>query len=132
MKSGHYLVIEPDGSKRWEYIEHSTWQDQLHDIIGCDCVEQVHTIKHGLIMIIDESGRIKKPPKEHNHLASCFYLGFLWKRCSPYNIVGTVVFADLVPSGEFDREQTWGPCGAESLEWIAEITRGIPPCPKEG
>lgn len=131
MKTGHYLVLEPDRSVRWEYIRHETWMQQLHQIINCDFVEQVRTLEPGLLLIDDESGKIKDPPKERNPLASNFYLGWLRMRRSPWDIVGTVVFAQEVPSGNCYGEMTWGPLDDGMLAFVADMLGfDLPSVPK--
>lgn len=131
MKTGYYLVLEPDCSMHWELIEHENCLDRLYEIIGCDCVESVHTVEPDLLMIIDESGRIKNPPQSHNRAASNFYLGWLRMRCAPWDIVGTVVFAQLVPVGNCYGEMTWGPVDDDGLiEFVADmIGCELPPRP---
>lgn len=101
-----YLVFEPDGSMRWEEIDRARLLQGLHKIINCDCVEQVRTVINNLVLIVDESGRIKTPPKEHNDLASCLYLGWI---LGSDNIVGTAVLASL----EVDPESEYG-----ELDWF--------------
>ena len=131
MKSGHYLVVEPDRSVRWELVDHDGWLDRLYQIIGCDCVESVRTVDPGLLLIIDESGRLKDPPKQHNRGASNFYLGWLRMRQAPWDIVGTALFAAEVPAGNIYGEWTWGPVTDPLvLEFISDMLGvDLPPLP---
>lgn len=98
-----YLVIEPSGEVRWEEIRREALLDRLHEIIDCDCVEQVRTIIPDLVLIVDESGRVKTPPKEHNELCSWLYMGWI---VGVDDIVGTAVLATLKPVGPY-HELDW-------------------------
>lgn len=93
-----YLVISPSGELRWEEFERDHWFPQLYEVIGCNCVEMVHTIIPGICIIIDESGKIKYPSQPHNELASRLYLGYL----QGYgDIVGPAVVCALRPTGPY-------------------------------
>lgn len=46
---------------------------QLYDLIGCDCIENVY-LKNGYLMIVDESGWLKEDPVP-NFNASILYSG---------------------------------------------------------
>lgn len=70
-------------------------------MIGCSCVEQVYTRIRGIVILVDESGKVKYPPQKVNPLASKLYAG------APYGdmIHGpAVVFAmrPTPPIGERD------------------------------
>ena len=76
--------------------------DQIHAAIGCSCMEQVRTVIPGIVLLIDESGKIKDPPQRHNEIASRLYYGFL---IGKDDIVGPVIVAALRPTepyGELD------------------------------
>ena len=120
MKIEKYLVIDPDGSVRWEEIPREKMLERLHEIIDCDCVENVHTILPWLNLIVDESGRIKNPPKPHNETASLFYLGYI---LGSDDIVGTVVLAgiDLV-----DGESDWVPLQPYHVDKLREMGFEVP------
>ena len=108
-----YLKIDPDGTLSWiplcrkrrfnavyngaEGLDVS----DLYPVIGCSCVEQVYTRIRGVVILVDESGKIKRPPQPVNPLASKLYFG------APYGdmIHGpAVVFAmrPTPPIGEHD------------------------------
>lgn len=100
-----FHVIYPSGEIRLEEINRAYLLDRMHEIIGCDCLEQVRTIVPGLVMIVDESGKIKDPPQDHNELASLLYMGYLK---GPDDICGPAILASLQPSGPYD-EMDWFP-----------------------
>lgn len=124
MQKGKYLVMEPSGSMRWEEIDRARILGRLHEIIDCNCVEQVRTVIHNLVLIVDESGRIKTPPKEHNDLASCLYLGWI---LGSDNIVGTAVLASLEvdPESEYG-EMDWFPVNELHQQILKELSFSIP------
>ena len=72
----------------------------LYPVIGCSCIETV-AVGHGLVLLVDESGKIKDPPQPLNPFASRFYRGSMFGDF----IHGTVVFCNLamIPGDyEFD------------------------------
>ena len=108
-----YLKIDPDGTLSWiplcrkpRFIcvyhgEEALDINDLYPVIGCSCVEYVYTRIRGIVILVDESGKIKNPPQRVNPLASMLYAG------APYGdmIHGpAVVFAmrPAPPSGEYD------------------------------
>ena len=100
-----YSVIYPSGEIRLEEINRELMLDRMHEIIGCDCLEQVHTIVPGMVLIVDESGKIKDPPQQHNELASLLYMGYLK---GPDDICGPAILASLQPTGPLE-EMDWFP-----------------------
>lgn len=81
-----YLRIDPSGEISWINIDRVPYKwcdaegislDQIYAAIGCDCMEQVRTVIPGIVILVDESGKIKDPPQRHNELASRLYLGYL-------------------------------------------------------
>lgn len=91
--------------------------DKLHEIIGCSCVEQVRTIVKNVVMIVDESGKIKNPPQEHNALASTLYYGWI---AGMDNIVGPAVLAELRPVGPY-QELDWFPLRPINLVRLSSL-----------
>lgn len=108
-----YLKIDPDGTLSWIPLcrkprftcvyhgEQALDIADLYPVIGCSCVEQVYTRIRGVVIMVDESGKIKNPPQPVNPLASKLYAG------APYGdmIHGpAVVFAlrPTPPIGELD------------------------------
>lgn len=101
-----YLCLYPSGEVKWVEVERVPYHDldftglsldKLHQIIGCDCIEHVRTILPGIVMIIDESGRIKNPPQLHNELASWLYYGYIH---GGWDIVGPAVICAERPDGD--------------------------------
>ena len=109
--SEKYLRIDPSGEISWVDIDRVpyTWCDgeglslnQVRSHIGCKFIEQVFTVLPGVVLLVDETGRIMDPPQRHNELASRLYYGWL---CGHDNIVGPAILAALRPSeplGELD------------------------------
>lgn len=107
-----YLVIYPSGELRWVELSSGRHRlDQMHDIIGCSCVEQVRTMIPGICIVIDESGKIKMPPQPHNELASRLYYGY---KVGMANIVGPAVVCALRPTGPY-QELDWFPLDPSEL-----------------
>lgn len=117
-----YLVIQTDGKLRWEEIPRDYLLDRLHEIIGCSCVEQVRTIVTNIVMIVDESGRIKNPPQQHNALASTLYYGWI---TGMDDIVGPAVLAELRPVGPY-QELDWFPLRPINLVLLSSLGFEIP------
>lgn len=107
-----YLVIFPSGELRWVELSSGRRRlDQMDEIIGCDCVEQVRTVIPGICIVIDESGKIKSPPQPHNELASRLYYGY---HVGADNIVGPAVVCALRPTGPY-QELDWFPLDPAEL-----------------
>jgi len=103
--SEKYWVIVPCGDVNQVTIDRAQLLDRMHEVIGCDCLEQVRTIIPGLCMIVDESGKIKTPPQEFNPVASMLYWGWL-RGNDP--IVGPAILVSLQPVPPLD-EMDWFP-----------------------
>lgn len=95
-----YLRIDPSGEIAWVDIDRVpyTWTDgsgpslnQIYSYIGCTCIEQVRTVIPDVVILVDESGKLKDPPQALNILASRLYRGSLYG--DP--IVGPVIVAAL-------------------------------------
>ena len=106
-----YLRIDPSGEISWVEIDRVpySWCDaegmdlqQIYKHIGCSCMEQVRTVLPGIVLLVDESGRIKDPPQRHNEIASRLYYGWL---IGKDDIVGPALVCSLRPTepyGELD------------------------------
>ena len=107
-----YLKIDPSGEISWISIDRVPYKfdpsilgpsaDQIHAAIGCSCFEMVRTVLPGIVILVDESGKLKSPPQRHNELASRLYAGWLLGNddiCGP-----AIVFAlrRTEPYGEQD------------------------------
>lgn len=105
-KMERYLKIDPDGTLSWIPLcrkprfncvyhgEDALDVADLYPVIGCSCVEQVYTRIRGIVILVDESGRVKNPPQKVNPLASKLYAG------APYGdmIHGPAVVFSLRPT----------------------------------
>ena len=133
----HYLCVYPNGELRWIPLERVVRYDAFYDgeetillsdlypVIGCNCVEQVHTKIPGIVMMVDECGKIKDPPQVLNPLASRFYAG------TPFGdpIVGPAVFMALKrvePLMELDNYPL-SPAQVDLVE--AVLGKPLPPMP---
>lgn len=107
-----YLRIDPTGEISWINIDRVPYKfdpsilgpsaDQIYAAIGCSCFEMVRTVISGIVILVDESGKLKSPPQRHNELASRLYAGWL---LGHDDIVGpAIVFAErrTEPYGEHD------------------------------
>lgn len=109
-----YLRIDPSGELSWIELERLPRHDDvfccaeairisdLYPVLDCDFIEIVRTVLPGIVIVIDDAGKLLFPPKPHNDLASRLYAGWL---CGRDNIVGiAVVFAErpFEPLGELD------------------------------
>lgn len=72
--------------------------DDIRKIVGCEWLEQVHTTVPGVVMMIDETGKLLPRPKAHNELASRLYAG--WEPHRIDDIRGTAVLFALRPCNE--------------------------------
>ena len=103
--SEKYLRIDPSGAISWINIDRGPYEfdpsieglniDQIYAAIGCSCFEQVRTVIPGIVLLVDESGKMKTPPQRHNELASRFYLGYLR---GLDNIAGPAIVAAMRPT----------------------------------
>lgn len=109
-----YLCIDPSGELRWIHLERKPRYGPVYNgaeaislkdiypILDCTLCEQVHTCIRGVVLIIDECGRIKDPPKPHNEVASQLYNGWHY---AGVDIRGSAVVCALhpvPPDGELD------------------------------
>lgn len=101
-----YLRIDPSGEISWIDIDRVPYEwdpsldglnlHQIHAAIGCSCFEQVRTVLPGIVVLVDESGKLKSPPQRHNELASRLYRGWL---LGMDNIAGPAIVCALRPTG---------------------------------
>ena len=102
MKAKH-LLIHPSGEMEWVELDRERRYDDIYEgeyaydlnqidgLIGTDLFENVYSIIPGVVFLIDESGKLKSPPKQHNELASRLYGGYRFGD----NIVGNALFFRL-------------------------------------
>lgn len=112
-----YFVINPDGSIKSFVCEDKYRLDYFYKIIGCVCVEQVRTIFRDLVIVIDESGKVKDPPQPHNEIASRLYHGY---RIGIDNIVGPAILVMLHPVGPL-HELDWRPLTRDELGSVCKF-----------
>lgn len=109
-----YHVLWPDSRITLEEIPRDQMLDRMYEIIGCDCVEQVRTWLNGVCLIVDESGRIKDPPQQHNNPASFLYFGWIFGND---DIVGPAILVSLQRTGPLD-ELDWFPLTDEQSKTL--------------
>lgn len=133
----HYLCVYPNGELRWIPLERVVRYDDFYDgeeaillrdlypVIGCDCVEQVYTNISGVVMMVDESGKIKDPPQALNPLASRFYGG------TPFGdpIVGPAVFMALKRVEPLMELDCYPLCPVQECFVEAVLGKPLPPKP---
>lgn len=100
MKVDKHLVIYPSGEMKWVELHRARMFDDIYcgdyaydlndiyRVIGADFFEQVSLLLPGIVILIDECGKIKTPPQEHNELASRLYGGYQFGD----DIVGPAIF----------------------------------------
>lgn len=116
-----YLVVYPSGELRWVEIPETDRIHRMHEVIGCSCVEQVRTVFPDICLVIDESGKIKSPPQEHNELASSLYHGYL---VGADDIVGPAILVGLHRVGPY-HELDWCPLNEQQLSLLS-LVFGLP------
>lgn len=112
-----HLLISPSGEMSWidldrlpnygpVYNGYSALSfNQIYAVIGCSCVEQVRTVLPNIVLLIDESGKLKDPPQPHNELASRLYYGY---HVGMDDICGPAIVMRLRRSGPYC-EEDWAP-----------------------
>ena len=123
-----YLTVYPSGNIYWLDLERKPRfndvyngaaalnMDDVRKIIGCDWLEMVHTNIPGVVMMIDECGKIRQNPRLHNELASRLYGGYVPMPID--DIVGTAVFFALKPTDPLG-EMDLFPLSPEQLQLVA-------------
>lgn len=118
-----HLLFDPSGKISWILLDRkpnfgpvyngdlALDLNQIRDWIGCSCLEQVRTVLYDLVLVIDESGKIKDPPQQHNELASKLYAGY---HAGVDNIVGPAIVMALRRSGPYG-EEDWYPLSDADL-----------------
>lgn len=85
--NGKYLVVYPSGVCQWVFINRKDLIPKLHELIGCSCIDYVHSSISGVVFWVDDLGKMSFHRLPINVLASKFYVGTQYG--DP--IVGTVV-----------------------------------------
>ena len=60
-----------------ELPEDDTFNDEVYKLLDCECWEGVPGVFETYLMV-DESGKLKRPPKKENLLACSLYAGFIF------------------------------------------------------
>lgn len=110
MATEKYLVIRTSGALEWVDLERAPREGPVYNgdeslsnadirkVVGCEWLEQVTTTVPGVVMMIDEVGKLLPRPKAHNELASRLYHG--WEPLRIDDIRGTAVLFALRPCNE--------------------------------
>ena len=129
-----YLCIEPFGKVHWIELErkpryNAVYNGQeaislkdLYPILDCSCCEQVRTCLRDIVIMVDESGRVKTPPKPHNEIASQLYLGYHF---AGDDICGTAVVFALRPTPPYGEQDLFPLTAAQELQ-LAQIIGELP------
>lgn len=124
-----YLCIEPSGKVHWIELERKPRYDAVYNgqeaislkdiypILDCSCCEQVRTCLRDIVIMVDESGRVKTPPKPHNEIVSRLYLGWI---LGDDDIVGTAVVFALRPTPPYGERDIF-PLTPDQEEKVAQI-----------
>lgn len=100
MLTDKHLLIHPSGEIEWVELHRARRYDDiycgdyaydLHEIyrvLGVDFLEQVSLCLPGIVILIDEIGKLRTPPQAHNELASRLYGGYQFGD----DIVGPALF----------------------------------------
>ena len=122
-----HLFIDPSGKISWILLDRepdfgpvyqgSSALDlmQIRDWICCSWLEQVRTVLPDIVLVIDESGKIKDPPQPHNELASRLYYAY---HIGADDICGPAFVMALRPSGPYG-EHDWQPLNDKDLACLS-------------
>ena len=74
-----YILIPADESVKPYYVEIDSerFNDTVHELLDCDYFEPVYC-HIGYVLLVDEVGKLKDPPKPVNFRASGFYPGSMY------------------------------------------------------
>ena len=70
-----YPVIYSDGSIKWIRTNQNRMAADFRKAIDCNWLENVYTLIPGIVIIVDEVGKVKQAPQRYNPLASLLYGG---------------------------------------------------------
>lgn len=112
-REDRYLVIDPIGELRWIRTSRDNMVRDFHNAIDCNWLENVYTVLPGIVIIVDEVGKVKQNPQRYNPIASRLYAG------SPFGdpIVGPAVLASI---GLVDGESDWVSLTNAQLQCVAQ------------
>ena len=104
-----YPVIYPDGSVMWIHTNRNRMSEDFRKAIRCNWLENVYTVLPGIVIIVDEVGKVRQDPQIFNPVASRLYGG------APYGdfIHGPAVVASI---GLTDEGMDWIPLQQSQLQ----------------
>lgn len=88
MVSDKHLLLHPSGEMEWVELHRERRYDdiycgdyaydlnEIYRVLGIDFFEQVSLLVPGIVILIDEEGKLRNPPQAHNELASRLYGGY--------------------------------------------------------
>lgn len=88
MLTNKHLLIHPSGKMEWVELHRERRYDdiycgdyaydllEIYRVLGVEFFEQVSLKLPGIVILIDEVGKIRTPPQPHNELASRLYGGY--------------------------------------------------------
>lgn len=98
-----FLFVPCSGSARFVDVnitdDHREFLDTCHDLLNCDCIENVY-FGNQYIMIVDDVGKLRRKPV--NRIGTILY------RNSFDCIVGNVLIGARVTRGEYNEEDIGG------------------------
>ena len=106
-----YLVINPSGSVKWIHTNREHLFEDFRKAIRCNWLENVYTVLPGIVIIVDEVGKVRQDPQIFNPVASRLYGG------APYGdfIHGPAVVAAI---GLTDTGMDWIPLRPAQLQQL--------------
>ena len=76
MTNSKFLFIPVTGEIKILDLPGTSILDDFYKLIGCDSIEIVRVVGGQYLMVVDDEGKVSKPPKDLNIRASCGYPGF--------------------------------------------------------
>lgn len=120
-----YLVINPSGSVKWIHTDRKHMAADFRKVIRCNWLENVYTVLPGIVIIVDEVGKVRQDPQIFNPVASRLYGG------APYGdfIHGPAVVACI---GLTDEGMDWIPLQQSQLQLLQNwLQIELPEVPNE-
>lgn len=76
MEENKFLFIPVKGEIKILTLPGTSILDDFYKLIGCDSIEIVQVVGGHYLMVVDDEGKVCRPPKDVNIRASCGYPGF--------------------------------------------------------
>ncbi len=112
-----YLFIPVVGEIKVLELDEPVNFSEVYELIGCDFIETVRVVFSDIIMMVDESGKIKSPAKSLNPRASMFYGGF---RYGDYIAGDVLIGKEILTADGFDI----GGIPPMFIEYLLKLFRG--------